>query len=235
MTTENSPLLEESHDSHTELHQSLTSDIVRSAYSQPRAILIQLGLLVLVISVLLGIFTHPVIPLFAGHPIANLSGFVFLSQALLVTQPTPHSSSHKVAGGQLHGVLNSLSVILFLTGWAFIFANKHVHNAQHITTWHATFGIATYVLLCVVLLVGVAQYWLPVLVFGSVDNAKRVYKYHRAAGYLTLSLIAFTILLALDSDYNVNVLHIPYWSVVPALIVILGGLLYGIKKHKFGL
>lgn len=218
----------------TEDNAVLAQQVLQKAYSRKAAIVVQAGLLVFLVSIFVGIFTHPVIFFFAGHPILNSLGLVALAQALLVTQPPPQSASHKTVGGQLHGVLNSASVLLFLGGFSFIFWNKHIHNAAHITTWHATFGIITYAFLALVLLVGVAQFWAPIAVFGSINRAKSIYKYHRAAGYVTLTLISFTILLALDSDYNNNVLHIPYWSVVPAVAAIFVGLVSGIRLVKFG-
>lgn len=211
-----------------------TRDIIREAYKVKNAILVQVGLLVLLISIFIGLFTHPINVYFIGHPILNTLGLVALSQALLITQPAPLSPEHKTLGGKIHGTLNSASILLFLGGYTSIFYNKHIHKANHITTWHALFGITTYAFLGLVFLVGIAQFWTPVLVFGSVENAKKIYKYHRIAGYFTLGLISFTILLALDSDYNNNVLHIPYWSIVPAIAAIFGGLIWGLKKFKLG-
>lgn len=212
----------------------LARDVVSNAYSRKAAVFVQAGLLILITSILYGIFTHPIIFWFAGHPIFNSLGLVFLAQALLVTQPAPLSGEHKTVGGQIHGVLNTTSVLMFLGGFSFIFYNKHSHGAEHITSWHAVFGITTYSLLAVALLVGVAQFWTPILVFGSIERAKSVYKYHRMAGYFILLLISCTILLALDSDYNNNVLHIPYWSVVPAVALVFGGLVSGLNVAKLG-
>lgn len=221
--------------SESEEKYALAREVAQRAYARKAALVVQAGLLVLLISIFFGLFTHPVIFFFVGHPILNSLGLVFLAQALLITQPAPLSGEHKTVGGQVHGVLNTTSVILFLGGFSFIFYNKHIHKASHITTWHAVFGITTYTTLALVLVVGVAQFWAPITVFGSIDRAKSVYKYHRIAGYFTLGLISCTILLALDSDYNNNVLHIPYWSVVPAVAAIFGGLISGLRLEKLGL
>lgn len=213
---------------------ALAREVVSNAYSRKAALAVQGGLLILLTSIFVGLFTHPILFLFVGHPILNSLGFVALAQALLITQPAPLSAEHKAVGGKLHGILNTTSVLLFLGGFSFIFYNKHTHGADHITSWHALFGITTYSSLVVVLLVGIAQFWAPVEVFGSVEKAKSIYKYHRTAGYVVLALISVTILLALDSDYNNNVLHIPYWSVVPAIALIYGGLVSGVKLAKLG-
>jgi uncharacterized membrane protein len=233
VTSDYNPLLGNP-SSESEEKYYLSRDIIREAYKVKNAIVVQAGLLVLLVTIFIGLFTHPINGYFIGHPILNSFGLVALSQALLITQPAPLSPEHKTLGGKIHGILNSTSVVLFLGGYTSIFYNKHVHNANHITTWHALFGITTYVFLGLVLLVGVAQFWAPILVFGSIDNAKKIYKYHRIAGYVTLGLISFTVLLALDSDYNNDVLHIPYWSVFPAIVAIFGGLIWGLKKTKLG-
>lgn len=234
MAPEYQPLIGNPHATEDNKKFSLAKDVVSNAYHRKAALAVQGGLLILLISILYGLFSHPIIFFFAGHPILNSLGLVALAQALLITQPPPISSEHKTVGGQIHGILNTTSVVLFLGGFSFIFYNKHIHNADHITTWHALFGIVTYSLLVLAMLVGVAQFWAPVLVFGSVDRAKSVYKYHRIAGYIILALITSTILLALDSDYNNNLLHIPYWSVVPALALVFGGLVYGMNPAKLG-
>lgn len=78
------------------------------------------------------------------------------------------------------------------------------------------------------------MYWFPVGVYGSIEKAKSLYKYHRLAGYFGLSLIAFTTLLALDSDYNNNVLHISYFIVVPAIVAVWGGLMTGLTPARLG-
>ena len=213
---------------------SIAATVLQNTYKSGTAIAVQVGLLILTISILYGLFSHPINYYFVGLPILNTFGFVALAQSLLVTQPTPVSATHKTMSGQIHGILNSISVILFLGGFSLIYYNKHINNASHITTWHALFGVITYGLLVGALLGGIAQFWVPVQIFGSVNKGKAFYKYHRMAGYLVLVMTSLTTLLSLKSNYNVNVLHISFWSVLPAIGLIIGGLFTGIKLAKLG-
>lgn len=80
-------------------------------------------------------------------------------------------------------------------------------------------------------LVGVAQFFFPVIIFGSVDGGKRIYKYHRWAGYALLLLETALFLAATQT----GALEIPTWSVVLSFILILSGLGARIRKHKLGL
>lgn len=81
---------------------------------------------------------------------------------------------------------------------------------------------------------GITQYYFPKM-YGSVDNAKSIYKYHRMSGYVLLILSFCTVAAATQTDYNKNVLHIRLWAVIVASLIVLVGLLPRIRKGKFGL
>lgn len=196
------------------------------------AITVQIGLLVLIVTIFSSIFLHPIIPFFAPHPILNSLGLAFLSNALLVTQPPPLSIEHKIVKGRIHGILNSFSVTFFTGGFISIYYNKIIHGALHFTTWHGIFGLFTVSLLILTFMFGLSIYWLPEQIYGSVSNAKYYYKFHRIAGYFVFSLINVTILLALDSDYNKNVLHICFYTVIPSILVIWLGITSGLSLSR---
>lgn len=205
-------------------------------FNSYRALTVQGGLFVLLLSVLYGLLSHqPLNYKFLGHPIFNSLGSVFFAQSILITQPAPLSAQQKSWAGQLHGFLNTASVGFFLAGYGVIFYNKYSNNAPHLTTWHALFGITTYIFLVIAMLAGVAQFYFPVVLFGSVAKAKGFYKYHRLSGYFILILTILTTLLSLESSYNVNVLQISYWTVLPACAVFGLGLFAGIDKKRLGL
>lgn len=82
---------------------------------------------------------------------------------------------------------------------------------------------------------GVVQYLLPVPILGSVDAGKLFYKYHRWTGYVLLLLEVSTVVAATQTGYNLDVLRIPAWAVVIAIIVTLAGVGARIRKHKLGL
>lgn len=209
-------------DTHTasagESRKELKSQTLSNLYSGT-AIPVQVGLLVVIGSVLYGVLTTPII-LFSYHPIFNSLGFFLLGQGILVTQPEPRSAAQKQVGGEIHGILNSLAVLAYTTGAGVILYNKEKNHAEHFYSWHGTFGIITYVALVLVMLVGAAQFWWPAEVFGSVAKGRAIYKFHRVGGYLVWGLTAFTILLALESDFNQNALHISYYTVAPGLALV---------------
>ena len=99
---------------------------------------------------------------------------------------------------------------------------------------HAILGLITYILFVIQALVGIAQYYVPG-VFGGVDNAKAIYKYHRVNGYVLLILAFATVAAATQTDFNNNVLHIKLWAVILTAILTLAGMLPRIKKQKLGL
>ena len=84
------------------------------------------------------------------------------------------------------------------------------------------------------MLVGLAQFYTPG-VFGSVERAKTVYKYHRMSGYLILVMFLATVCAATYTDFNVGKLHIQLWAVVVASVLVLVGVVPRIKKQKLGL
>ncbi len=95
-------------------------------------------------------------------------------------------------------------------------------------------GLITYILLAIQAFVGFTQYYTPSL-YGSVDNAKSLYKWHRLSGYVIITLILATIAAATQTDYNINVLDIKLWAVLVTAVLILIGIIPRIQKHKLGL
>ena len=81
---------------------------------------------------------------------------------------------------------------------------------------------------------GLTQYFTP-RVYGSVENAKSVYKYHRMSGYVLLVLSFATVAAATQTGFNTGVLHIQLWAVIVASVITLVGVLPRVRKGKFGL
>lgn len=98
---------------------------------------------------------------------------------------------------------------------------------------HAILGLITYILVFLQAIVGITQYFLPGL-YGGVDNAKAIYKYHRAGGYLTLLVMLATVCAATQTDFNKNVLGMQLWAVVVAAVLVVLGVGARIKPSKFG-
>lgn len=111
--------------------------------------------------------------------------------------------------------------------------NKFDHDGAHFKSPHAILGMITYILFFGQALVGFTQYFTP-RIYGSVENAKSIYKYHRASGYVLIILILCTVAAATKTQFNEDKLHIQLWAVIGASVLILAGLLPRIKKQKLG-
>jgi hypothetical protein len=94
-------------------------------------------------------------------------------------------------------------------------------------------GLITYILLLIQASVGVTQYFFP-QVYGSVDRAKSVYKYHRISGYVIIALLCATVCAATWTDYNLAELQIHHWSVIVASVILLASLYARVRKEKLG-
>lgn len=149
-------------------------------------------------------------------------------QAALILQPTS-TPQQKHLGTQIHSVIQLASILCFVGAFTIIEINKGGHH--HFISVHGILGLLTVIFVVLQALVGVAQFFLPATIFGSVDAGKRIYKYHRWAGYVLL-LLETAVLLAVT---HIGILAIPTWSVVLTLILVLLGLGTRIKKRKLGL
>jgi hypothetical protein len=112
--------------------------------------------------------------------------------------------------------------------------NKAGPGHEHFASAHARLGLTFYVLVYIQAIVGFTQYYVPRL-YGGVDNAKSIYKYHRVAGYVIATLGLATICAATWTDYSLNLAHIQHWAVIVASVLVLVGVVPRIRLSKFGL
>ncbi|CAD6445480.1 ddfba0c9-58e8-4ab4-bf2a-cabf86f5da26 [Sclerotinia trifoliorum] len=200
------------------------------------AIITQTGLLLLIAHVWASIFLSPTgLILFSAHPLLNSGGLLFLTQGILILQPT-HTAAQKRQGTLTHAGFNSVALSLLVAGLVVIEVNKFAHRGIHFESAHAILGLTTYILLLLQSLIGTTQYFTPTL-YGtpSPQNAKKIYKYHRASGYLILLLMLATIAAATWTPFNENALHIKSWAVISCAVLMLVGIVPRIKKQKLGL
>lgn len=148
-------------------------------------------------------------------------------------QPT-HTAEQKRTGTFAHFLLLNFALDLLVAGLVVIEYNKISHSGTHFESPHAILGLITYILLAIQASVGFTQYYVPQL-YGSVDKAKSIYKWHRLSGYVILTLILATIAAATQTTYNLNVLDIKLWAVLVTAVLILAGVLPRVKKAKLGL
>jgi len=191
----------------------------------------QVGIWILAAIVWGAIFSKKLI-FFSAHPLLNSAGFLLSIQAALILQPT-HTPAQKRAGTLAHFLFHVLGASALTAGLIIIEMNKAGPGHEHFKSAHARLGLTFYVLVYIQALVGFSQYYLPQL-YGGVDNAKAVYKYHRMAGYLIATLGLATICVATWTDYNINLAHMQHWAVIVASVLVLAGMVPRVRLSKFG-
>jgi hypothetical protein len=127
-----------------------------------------------------------------------------------------------------------LGVSALTAGLIIIEMNKAGPGHEHFESPHARLGLAFYILVYIQALVGFTQYYVP-QIYGGVDNAKAIYKYHRMAGYVIATLGLATICAASWTTYSLNVAHIQHWAVIVASVLVLAGVVPRIRLSKFGI
>ncbi|KAI1337276.1 eukaryotic cytochrome b561-domain-containing protein [Xylariaceae sp. FL0016] len=183
--------------------------------------------------IILGATAHAGMGFFSWHILSNTTALIFATQSILLLQPT-HTPIRKRQGISWHFGLNVGSLSGFLAGLIIIEMNKHAHDGEHFKSFHAYLGAFTYVLLLLQGAVGFTQYYTPLL-YGSVERARSIWKYHRACGYLTLISACLTVAAAMHTEYNQVMLHIPAWIIYVALALVLAGVLTRVRLLKLGI
>ena len=157
---------------------------------------------------------------------------LFFVQGVLILQPT-HTAKQKKQGTYTHAALNDVAFLAAITGLIVIEYNKFDHGGEHFESPHAILGLVTYIMIFLQLIVGITQYFTPGL-YGGVENAKAIYKYHRVFGYLTLLVMLATICAATQTTFNTGVLHMQLWAVVVACVIVVVGIAPRIRLSKLG-
>lgn len=194
------------------------------------ALVSQVGTILLVILIFSAIFLHS-FSLFSYHPLLNISAVALATQAIIILQPT-HTASQKISGTHVHAVLLGVAALVFAAAFAIIEYNKFDHGANHFTSTHGRLGLVTYILILLQGLVGVTQFYVPGL-YGSVDKAKSVYRWHRASGYVLLLLLLVTVSTAALTDTGRDVLELKLGFVGGAALLVAIGVAARIRPAKF--
>ncbi|KAF1817908.1 uncharacterized protein K489DRAFT_328543 [Dissoconium aciculare CBS 342.82] len=224
--SEEEPLLGEQGDASLPEGRPLYNNLVLGT-----GVLAQAGAWIIVAIVWGAIFSQNLM-LFSAHPLLNSSALLFFIQATLVLQPT-HTAKQKKQGTYVHSALNTTALLAAIAGLVIIYYNKSAHNGVHFESTHAILGLTTYVLVLIQALVGVTAFFAPGL-YGGVDNAKSLYKYHRISGYLVLGMMLATVCAATTTTYNVNVLGMQLWALIVSSVLVVAGLLPRVRLSKFG-
>ncbi|CAI6334567.1 unnamed protein product [Periconia digitata] len=192
----------------------------------------QAGIWILAAIIWGAIFTHDLI-FFSAHPLLNSAGLLFVTQAALVLQPT-HTPSQKRTGTLLHFLFHIIGLSALLSGLIIIEINKRGPGHAHFESPHAILGLVFYITIFLQAVVGFTQYYTPSL-YGGLDQAKKIWKFHRASGYIVAILGLATVCASSWTTYNLNVLHMEHWAVIVASVLVLAGVVPRIKLEKFGI
>lgn len=195
------------------------------------ALISQAGIILLLLLIFSAIFLHP-LSLFSFHPVLNISALALVTQAIIILQPT-HTAPQKTSGTHVHAALLGVASLAFAAAFTVIEYNKFDHRAEHFTSAHGRLGLTTYILLLLQALVGVTQFFVPGL-YGGVEKAKRVYKWHRASGYLVLLLMLVTVAAATQTETGGDVLELKLGLVGGAAALVAVGVVARIRPRKFG-
>jgi hypothetical protein len=182
--------------------------------------LAQIGGITLVALVWGAVFTHKLL-LFSAHPLLNSAAILFAIQAILVVQPT-HTPEQKRAGTLVHAAFWAVALGAFYAALVVVEWHKQRSHIGHFESPHAILGVIIYVLLLIQAWVGVTQYFFP-QIYGGEDNAKKLYKYHRVAGYFIFTLVLVNVVLATYTPYAGKILGIKTWAaVLGSVLVVIG-------------
>ncbi|KAK9370089.1 hypothetical protein V1509DRAFT_638255 [Lipomyces kononenkoae] len=208
----------------------VAKELRKNLYRTRSSIVAQVG----VITFLLYIFYHIMINdiiFFTGHPALNTFAVFALTQSIILVQPTS-TAAEKQLGATVHGIFNLISGSAFLGALSIIFINKAAHQGVHFKSAHARLGLVTYVLLLANVLLGITQYWTP-YVYGSVNRAKSLYKFHRVIGYVSLGFSFLTIAVSTATGYNKNIFGLKFTVLTGLIIITSIGLVIRIRPQKF--
>ncbi|KAK9320330.1 hypothetical protein V1517DRAFT_6802 [Lipomyces orientalis] len=213
---------------------SESSDIAiglrKNLYSTRSSIIAQVGAIGIFLYIFYHIMVNDII-FFTGHPALNNFAIFALTQSIILVQPTS-TAAEKQLGATVHGIFNVIAATAFFSALSIIFINKAAHQGIHFQSAHARLGLLTYILLFANVLLGVTQYWTP-YIFGSVNRAKSLYKYHRVVGYVSLAFSFLTAAVSTTTAYNRSTFGMNFGVLFGMIIITSIGLAVRIRPQKF--
>ncbi|KAF5020085.1 hypothetical protein F66182_7891 [Fusarium sp. NRRL 66182] len=194
-------------------------------------ILAQMGVVLLAVLIWASVLSKPLI-LFSAHPLLQSLAVLTLAQSVLSLQPT-HTAEQKHLGQRVHATLNLVAFLLLVAGVTIIEYNKFANNGPHFHSAHGYLGVITSIILLLQYGVGFTMWATPGL-YGGESKAKSIWKYHRWSGYIIFVLLLATVVSAVETDYNKNVLKLKLWAVLLLSVITLVGVVPRIQKQKLG-
>ncbi|RCH82075.1 hypothetical protein CU098_005425, partial [Rhizopus stolonifer] len=128
---------------------------------------------------------------FTFHPVFMTLFIILVTEGIASLQPTTTTTEKKV-GLKYHAWIQSGSYLSAIIGVSFIFYNKVISNKPHFETVHGKLGLFVFIYLFVQVVFGATIGLIPITIYGSLDKAKKLWKYHRILGYILLLLLWIT-------------------------------------------
>jgi cytochrome b-561 len=170
--------------------------------------------------------------LFSGHPLALSLAIFFLVLSILVLQPT-RTPEQKRRGQYAHAILHLFSFCSLVSGVAIIELNKGTDPAAHFKSFHAYLGVIVLVLLLGQYFLGFTM-WATPGIYGGVDKAKVLWRYHRIFGYVILALVLTVAISATWTGFISNVYKIKTWYIAMLSVFVFFGAMPRVRREKLG-
>jgi len=132
---------------------------------------------------------------FAFHPPLQSLAIGLFCFGILTLQPTSLAQPKaKARGFQRHQLIMLFLGFPCILGGTFAIWYAHTRGSSHhhhAKSWHGILGISALVWMVIQIILGGGSVWFGGRLFGS--DPKRMYKYHRASGYLLVILFLLVI------------------------------------------
>jgi hypothetical protein len=166
---------------------------------------------------------------FVWHPTLMALTIFTVTNGILALQQTI-TKEEKSSGLNLHRAIQSISLLSAIGGFYVTFTFKNTIDKEHFTTPHGVFGLITFILLITQAVGGGTLVNFPGL-FGGVNKAQAIYKYHRMSGYFLLFLIYLTAIGGTQNDWTKNQFdHLWIWLSAIGLVSL--GIIGRVKSNK---
>ncbi|WAR26534.1 C56D1-like protein [Mya arenaria] len=155
--------------------------------------------------------------LFSWHPtLMTLAFVVGMFEAMLVfnRESSIFVNMQRPTKVLIHHVLQVFAVVCSLTGFTVIYYNKVLNEKPHFTSWHGLLGIITVCAIPLAALGGnIVKYQFLRDLFKIKISLGKLKIYHATAGLVVFTLVMFTIMLGLYSDWFVNQVSSILWYI----------------------
>ncbi|KAI8638678.1 eukaryotic cytochrome b561-domain-containing protein [Parasitella parasitica] len=191
--------------------------------------------LALFVGLVVSVLVRIPLSIFTYHPIFMTTFVVLVTEGVSLLQPTA-TVAEKKRGLKCHAIIQTLCYLSAISGFSLIIYNKIISGKHHFESFHGQMGLFVFIYLFIQAVFGLSMAFLPKLIFGSVEKAKSLWKYHRMFGYILLLLVWFTAQLGVRADYMYNNLYNPHliWLHWVSLVLVFGGLFARIRFKKWG-